>query len=54
MRGILDTFGDLFWGGVAALVGLAVIVTVLRFARNRVPMAAGIVNKTASVTGVGI
>ena len=54
MRRILDLFGDLFWGGVAALVGLAVIVTVLRFARSKVPATAGIVNKTSAVTGVQI
>ncbi len=54
MRRILDTFGDLFWGGVAALVGLAVIVTVLRFARSKVPVMAGVVNKTGAVTGFNI
>ena len=54
MRRILDVFGDLFWGGVAALVGLAVIVTLLRFARNKLPVTAGVVNKTSQVTGVQI
>jgi hypothetical protein len=44
----------LFWGGVATLVSLAVIVFVLRVARNRLPVTAGVANTVAHATGLGV
>ena len=54
MRQVLDILGGAFWGGVAALLGLAVVVTILRLAKDKVSITAGAVDKVSQVTGVNI
>lgn len=54
MRRVFEILGGAFWGGLAALLGLAVVVTLFRLARQHVPVTAGAVNEVGKVTGINI
>lgn len=54
MGRIFGYLGGAFWGGVAAIIGLAVVVTVLRLARQHLPVTAGVANEVGKVTGLNV
>lgn len=54
IRDVFEFFAHAFWGGVAVLVGLAVIVFVLRQAKNRIPVTAPVANTASNLTGLNI